>query len=79
MEGYAAILDVTQYPARFKHAAIFAVFETLAPGLTMVISNDHDPVPLRYQFEAERSGEFSWNYLEQGPSNWKVAITRKGA
>lgn len=38
--------------------------------------NDHDPVPLRYQFEAERSGIFTWEYLENGPSTWRVRIGR---
>jgi uncharacterized protein (DUF2249 family) len=39
--------------------------------------NDHDPFPLRYQFEATRTGQFSWDYLEAGPVVWRVAIGKK--
>jgi uncharacterized protein (DUF2249 family) len=41
--------------------------------------NDHDPKPLRYQLEAENTGEFSWDYLEQGPEVWRVRIGRVAA
>ena len=36
--------------------------------------NDHDPKPLYYQFAAEHKGEFTWDYLEQGPAVWRVRI-----
>ncbi len=77
MNGYAALLDVTQYPPRFKHEAIFAVFETLAPGLAMEIINDHDPKPLHYQLEAEYSGQFDWQYIAEGPEIWRVRLERR--
>lgn len=41
----------------------------------LTIINDHDPLPLFYQFKAERSDLFEWQYLEKGPETWKVAIT----
>jgi uncharacterized protein (DUF2249 family) len=41
-----------------------------------VLVNDHDPKPLRYQFEAEHAGEFTWEYLESGPEVWRVRIGR---
>ena len=40
----------------------------------MQLVNDHDPKPSYYQFQAEMPGEFSWNYLESGPDNWRVSI-----
>jgi uncharacterized protein (DUF2249 family) len=36
--------------------------------------NDHDPKPLYYQFDAEHSGAFTWDYLESGPETWRVRI-----
>lgn len=69
-------LDVRLIPPREKHPTIFATFEALAPGESFVLVNDHDPFPLRYQFEAERAGQFGWNYLEQGPQVWRVEISR---
>jgi len=41
-----------------------------------VLVNDHDPKPLRYQFQAEHPGEFTWDYLESGPEAWRVRIAR---
>jgi uncharacterized protein (DUF2249 family) len=33
-------------------------------------------VPLRYQFEAEFPGALSWEYLERGPEDFRVKITK---
>ncbi len=70
-------LDVRVIPPREKHPAIFSTFGALGPGDAFVLVNDHDPVPLRYQFEAQHGGKYSWDYLEQGPAVWRVRIARK--
>ncbi|MBU3113715.1 DUF2249 domain-containing protein [Clostridium lacusfryxellense] len=33
--------------------------------------------PLYYQFTIELTDQFEWEYLEQGPEVWRVAITKK--
>jgi uncharacterized protein (DUF2249 family) len=48
----------------------------LEAGESFILVNDHDPKPLYYQFQAERTGEFTWEYLEQGPAAWRVRIGR---
>lgn len=73
---FAAQIDVREHHPRDKHRVIFETFGNLKPGSQMEIINDHDPKPLYYQFQAERSGEFSWEYLEDGPEVWRVAIGR---
>lgn len=70
------VLDVRVIPPREKHPTIFATFSALAPGEAFVLVNDHDPKPLRYQFEFEHTGEFGWRYLEEGPTVWRVEIAR---
>jgi uncharacterized protein (DUF2249 family) len=35
----------------------------LKTGDYFVLINDHDPVPLRYQFEAEFKDSFAWDAL----------------
>jgi uncharacterized protein (DUF2249 family) len=70
-------LDVRVIPPREKHPTIFATFAALAPGQSFVLVNDHDPFPLRYQFEATRPGQFGWEYLDQGPQVWRVEISKK--
>jgi uncharacterized protein (DUF2249 family) len=53
---------------------IFSAFESLLPGQSLELVNDHDPMPLHAQFEMRSPGQFSWNYLEQGPQVWRVEI-----
>jgi uncharacterized protein (DUF2249 family) len=43
----------------------------------MVIVNDHDPRPLKYQFAAERPDLFDWTYVAEGPEVWRVRIDRR--
>jgi uncharacterized protein (DUF2249 family)/iron-sulfur cluster repair protein YtfE (RIC family) len=69
-------LDVREVVPRQRHTLIFDTFGALKPGQAFVLVNDHDPRPLYYQFQAEHTGEFSWDYLEQGPEVWRVRIGR---
>ena len=67
-------LDVRAVAPLHRHTLIFQTFEALKPGETFALVNDHDPKPLYYQFQAERAGEFTWDYTEQGPEIWRVLI-----
>jgi uncharacterized protein (DUF2249 family) len=71
------IVDVRSMIPRERHPLIFANFDELAPGESLLLVNDHDPKPLYYQLQAERAGEAGWEYLEQGPDVWQVRITRQ--
>lgn len=72
----SSVLDVRAEPPVRRHTLIFDTYEALDPGAAFELVNDHDPKPLYYQFAAERAGEFSWDYLEQGPAVWRVRIGR---
>ena len=67
-------LDIRVVPPREKHPTIFRTFDALNSGEGFTLINDHDPAPLRYQFEAMRKNAFSWTYVEQGPAVWSVRI-----
>lgn len=69
-------LDVREVAPRTRHPLIFSTFDGLQPGQSFVLVNDHDPKPLFYQFQAERTGQFDWEYLATGPEEWQVRITR---
>ena len=71
--------DVRVIPCRQKHALIFARWAELPVGSHFVLVNDHDPVPLYYQFAAQFPGAFNWEYLVEGPSEFQVKITRLAA
>lgn len=70
-------IDVRSMPPRERHPLIFQKLDALQSGEKAELINDHDPAPLRYQLMAERPDLFDWEYLEQGPVDWRVAITRK--
>jgi uncharacterized protein (DUF2249 family) len=69
-------LDVRSEPHGRRHELILSTYQELTPGDGFVLVNDHDPKPLYYQFDAQMPGQFTWDYLEQGPEVWKVRIGR---
>lgn len=72
-------LDIRIVPPREKHPAIFRTFDALGAGEAFTLINDHDPFPLRRQFEATRPGQFQWTYVEVGPVVWRVLIAKSAA
>ncbi len=75
-ESNVQVLDVRILPHAQRHEKIFSAYDHLTPGGDFEIVNDHDPKPLRYQFEAQHAGEFTWDYLESGPTTWRVRVGR---
>lgn len=73
------ILDVRTILPPERHATIFATFDKLTVGEAFVLTNDHDPRPLFYQMTTLREGQFDWNYLEQGPTQFRIRISRISA
>ncbi|RYG72586.1 DUF2249 domain-containing protein [Lentibacillus lipolyticus] len=74
---FAAKIHAPDIDPRNRHPRIFEVFDGLESGEFMELSNDHDPKPLHYQLMIEREGTFTWEYLEQGPPMWRIAIGKK--
>lgn len=72
-------LDVREVPRPLRHPMIFAKFDALASGESFQLVNNHDPIPLNRQFESSRPGEASWEYLERGPSLFRIRIKRIAA
>ena len=73
---FTSILDLRQIAPPARHPLIFSSFANLQPGQSLELVNDHDPQPLNAQFELRAPGEFSWRYLESGPSVWRVEIAK---
>lgn len=74
--GAGKVLDVRPIPCSIKHGLIFRIWHALPVEDHFILLNDHDPVPLRYQFAAEFPEAFSWDYLERGPEAFRVKITK---
>lgn len=67
-------VDARAIMPMYRHQRIFETYESLQPGEKFLLINDHDPKPLYYQFQAEQAGQFTWQYVEQGPEVWRVLI-----
>lgn len=72
----ATVLDVRTLAPGDRHPTLFSFWDALAEGESFELLNDHDPVPLYYQFAAEHTGRFRWEYLERGPRTWRVRLTK---
>jgi uncharacterized protein (DUF2249 family) len=71
--------DVRAIPCRVKHGQIFQRWLDLPVGQHFLLINDHDPIPLYYQFAAQFPEAFTWDYLERGPDEFQVKITKLAA
>lgn len=79
MPSITTRIDVREIEPRQRHPLIFSRFGELATGEALEVVSDHDPQPLHRQFELLAPDEFSWEYLEEGPVTWRVAIARANA
>lgn len=70
-------IDVREIPPINRHPLIFQTFDALDEGEAFELVNDHNPKPLYYQFLHERPNQFAWEYLEEGPTTWRVEIRRQ--
>lgn len=75
MYDFKTSVDAREYEAKDKHPTIFGAFDSLGAGEVMELIND--PRPLHYQFIMKMPEQFEWEYLEEGPEVWRVAITKK--
>ena len=69
-------LFVPELAPALKHPFVFKKFDTLLPGESFLLVNDHDPIPLFYEMKAERGNCFEWSKIENGPEIWKIEIKK---
>ncbi|OJX95463.1 MAG: hemerythrin [Micrococcales bacterium 73-15] len=70
------VLDVRPIPHAIRHGAVLGAFGATPPGSSLVIVAPHDPLPLLAQLRELAPIEVG--YLERGPEEWHVRITRLG-
>ena len=70
------VMDVRPIPCSIKHGLIIQTFIDLKVGEHFILRNGHDPVPLRYQFEAEFPDSFTWEHVHNLPEDVAVKITK---
>lgn len=72
-------LDVREIPKPQRHPKIFSIFDGLAVGEALVLVNDHDPRHLHDEFEADRAGGYSWEYLVREKRDYRIRIGKTTA
>lgn len=73
------IINVPEIEPRLKHLTIFKTFDSLMPGDSFIIHNNHDPRPVYFQMKEMHGDIFTWEYLEQGPQWWDIRVTKTAA
>ncbi len=74
--GADKVMDVRSIPCSVKHGLIIQTWLELPVGDHFILFNDHDPVPLRYQFAAQWPDTFTWEHLVNIPGEARVKITK---
>ncbi|MFS4457896.1 DUF2249 domain-containing protein [Bdellovibrio sp. HCB2-146] len=70
------VIEAQKISPSHRHSFIFQSFDNLEGGDSIVIENNHDPLPLLRQFKEVRTDQFTHEYLEQGPDVWRLKITK---
>lgn len=69
-------LDVRSIPQWERHARIFAAFESLASGQALLVLTDHEPRPLRAQFDERYGAGYTWTARQLGDGRWEAEIAK---
>lgn len=72
-------LDVRTLIPIERHKLLVQLFKDLPSGESFVFINDHDPIPLFYEFRSIYGDVVDWEYLNRGGREWKVKVTRTEA
>jgi uncharacterized protein (DUF2249 family) len=76
MTDVTARLDVRAYPTWDRHSRVFAGFDALPIGGRLIVVTDHEPRPLRYEFDRLRADAFVWDQEMLDEEQWSVTIRR---
>ena len=71
------LIEAQLIPTNDRYGIIFKTFDSLETGDSLTILNDHDHKTLLIQFSESRPSQFTSEYLANGPTEWKVKLTKK--
>ncbi|MBS1777194.1 MAG: DUF2249 domain-containing protein [Bacteroidetes bacterium] len=69
-------LDVRVLIPIQRHEKLIQLFKELPVHESFIFINDHDPLPLFYEFRSIYGDVVGWEYLNRGGREWKVKVTR---
>lgn len=70
-------LNTSGYEPHHVNSSVIDAFDSLPVGEKMILINDADPSHVFDQLEERRYGKFEWEYIEEGPDEWKVSLAKK--
>ncbi len=71
-------LDVRDVEPKDRIEHVLGAYSSLPHGVPLELTLDHDPRCMYYTLEATHPGaDFSFDYLEQGPTVWRVQVTKR--
>ena len=70
------VLDARLIPHAVRHGAVFGALDTRPPGQGLVLVAPHDPVPLLAQAQDRYDGALAIEYLQRGPTEWRLRLVR---
>ena len=74
--GADKVMDVRELDCSIKHPLIVKTWLELPVGDHFILVNSHNPLGIKNQFEAQWPGTLSWEYLAQGPEEFRIKITK---
>lgn len=77
VDAGAPVLVAKSIPKAIRHGAVIGAFESLAPGLSMIVVEPHDPTPLLDQIRGRFPGGVDMEYVVEGPEEWRVRLIRR--
>lgn len=69
-------LDVRTLIPIKRHELLLKLFKELPVKSDFTFVNDHDPIPLYYEFCSIYGDVVGWEYLNRGGREWKVKVTK---
>jgi len=69
-------LDVRVLVPIQRHELLIRLFKELPVDKSFIFINDHDPIPLFYEFRSIYGDVVGWEYLNRGGREWKVKVSR---
>ncbi|MEU6539518.1 DUF2249 domain-containing protein [Streptomyces sp. NPDC047000] len=70
-------LDVREIPHALRHATVFGALDAVPVGRSLVLVAPHDPQRLLTQIEQRSRGHFAVQYLQRGPSAWRLLLSHR--
>ena len=74
--GADKVMDVRELDCASKHPLIVKTWQELPVGDHFSLVNGHNPLGIKIQFEAQWPGTLGWEYLAQGPEEFRIKITK---